>query len=97
MSNMQANKVVIDGLAANAFRVVGVGQDVVLESFYLYPNLSKLANSDPAERQTLEFNMDPEHDADPNIRIIMSREVAARLASALAETLGLQREPQPVG
>ncbi len=95
-----ANKMVIDGLPSNAFRVVGVGQDIVLESYYLYPDFSTMQDG-----QALEFNTDPDADSEPNIRMIMSREVAARLTNALIGTLNAQiiapqaalpqLEPQP--
>ncbi len=90
MPTGQKAKQVIDGLAANAFRVVGVGQDIILESFYLYPDFTSIQDGQP-----LEFTTDPDNDDEPNIRIIMNREVAARLANALMGTLGAQREPQP--
>jgi hypothetical protein len=83
------SKQVIDGLAANAFRVVGVGHEIVIESFYLYPNFSNLQDG-----QVLEFNTDPDPSDDPNIRLIMNREVAIRLTNALLATLGVQRAPQ---
>jgi hypothetical protein len=98
VNEKRKSKQVIDGLAANSFRVVAVGQDIILESFYIYPDFSSLS-----EGQTLEFNTDPEGDDEPNIRVIMSREVAARLANALVGTLGnVQRaaggdEPQMAG
>lgn len=85
-------KQVIDGLPANSFRIVSVGQDVILESFYIYPDFSRVA-----EGQALEFNTDPEGDDEPNIRLIMNREVAGRLANALINTLGSQRESRPAG
>jgi hypothetical protein len=89
--NATKSKQVIDGLPANAFRVVGVGRDIILESFYLYPDFTHAK-----EGASLEFNLDPDSDSEPNIRIVMSREVAARLSSALSNTLEAQRL-QPVG
>lgn len=84
-SQTPKTKQVIDGLAANAFRVVGVGQEVVLESFYLYPDFSCLK-----EGQSFDFNTEPDPEDEPNIRLIMNREVAARLTNALLATLGVQ-------
>lgn len=89
MNEKTKTKQVIDGLAANSFRVVAVGQDIILESFYIYPDFSAMSSG-----KTMEFNTDPEAENEPNIRIIMNREVAVRLANALAGTLNAQREPQ---
>lgn len=86
----KSSKMVIDGLASNAFRVVGVGNDIVLESYYLYPDFSSMKDG-----QTIEFNMDPEPDSEPNLRLIMNREVAARLTNALIGTLNAQMAQQP--
>lgn len=83
------SKQVIDGLPCNAFRVVGVAQDVVLETFYLYPNFPALK-----DQSSIEFNLDPDPDTEPNLRLVMSREVAARLTNALFNTLNAQAAAQ---
>lgn len=83
-------KLVIDGLPSNAFRVVGVGSDVIIESFYLYPDFAKAADG-----QQVQFSMEPDPDSEPNIRLICSREVGARLALALCASLGIQVTAQP--
>jgi hypothetical protein len=83
-------KRVIEGEATNAFRVVSVGADVVIETFYLYPDFASLAHV-----ESFQFNADPDIDDQPNKRLIMSREVAARLANALVGTLNLGFAPAP--
>jgi hypothetical protein len=82
-------KVVIDALPTNAFRVVGVGQDIVVESFYIYPDFSTLGQTEQGQ----DFNMDPDGHSEPNIRLVMNRDVAVRLTNAMLATLGVRIQP----
>jgi len=86
----QVSKLVVDAYPANAFRVVGVGHDVVVESFYLFPDFATVQAN-----ETQAFNLDPDNTSEPNTRMVMNREVALRLANALLGALGFQVVQQP--
>lgn len=84
-TDTQSAKQVIDGIATNAFRVVGVGSDIVIESFYIYPDFSKIQ-----DKQATEFHLNPNPDSEPNVRMILNRDTAIRLAQTIKQTVESQ-------